>query len=228
MTETEGQPTSARTRFDEQFGGIKGMVDSGLPVIVFVIANATMGLRLAVWSAVGAGVAVLALRLVRREPIQFAISGFLGVAFAAFLANRLGRAEGFFIPGIFTNAAFFTAFAISVLIRRPLVGVVWTYLDSGTSEWRNQPALRRAYTQATLLWTAMYAVKTAVQGLLYLNEQPGWLAVAKITMGYPLFAVVIAASLWLVRRAKRQMAGEAETSPGPAEVDPVKSQPGQG
>lgn len=226
MTGPGGEPTSARTRFDEQFGGIKGMVDSGLPVIVFVVANAMLGLRLAVWAAVGAGVAVLVLRLVRREPVQFAISGFLGVAFAAFLAHRLGRAEGFFIPGIFTNAAFFAAFAISVLIRRPLVGVVWTYLDSGTAEWRDQPALRRAYTQATLLWTAMYALKTAVQGLLYLNQQPGWLAVAKITMGYPLFGVVVAASLWLVRRAKRQMASEAGA--GPAQVDPVQSQPGPG
>lgn len=226
MTGPAGQPTTARTRFDEQLGGIKGMVDSGLPVLVFVIANATLGLRTAVWAAVCAGVAVLVLRLVRREPVQFAISGFLGVAFAAFVAHRLGRAEGFFIPGIFTNAGFFTAFAISVLIRRPLVGVVWTYLDSGTPEWRDQPPLRRAYTQATLLWAAMYAVKTAVQGLLYLNEQPGWLAVTKIAMGYPLFGVVVATTLWLVRRAKRQLANEA--GPAPAKVDPVQSQPGLG
>jgi hypothetical protein len=226
VTQPEGRPTSARTRFDEQLGGIKGMVDSGLPVLVFVLANATLGLRAAVWAAVAAGVAVLLLRLVRREPVQFAVSGFLGVAFAAFLAHRLGRAEGFFIPGIFTNAAFFTAFTVSVLIRRPLVGVVWTYLDSGMAQWRDQPALRRAYTQATLLWVAMYAMKTVVQGLLYLNQQPGWLAVAKIAMGYPLFAVVVAATLWLVRRARRQMSSEA--APVPAETGPVQAQPGTG
>lgn len=226
MTQPEGQPTSARTRFDEQLGGIKGMVDSGLPVLVFVITNATLGLRTAVWAAVAAGVAVLVLRLARREPVQFAISGFLGVALAAFVAHRLGRAEGFFIPGIFTNAGLFTAFAISVLIRRPLIGVVWTYLDSGTPDWRDQPVLRRAYTQATLLWAAMYAVKTAVQGLLYLNEQPGWLAVTKIAMGYPLFGVVVAATFWLVRRAKRQMASEASHTS--AAADPVQSQPGSG
>ena len=60
---------------------------------------------------------MLILRLVRREPVQFAFSGFLGVGLAAYLAHRLGRAEGFFIPGIVFNAVYFTAFAGSVLIR---------------------------------------------------------------------------------------------------------------
>jgi len=202
------------------------MVDSGLPVVVFVIVNATAGLRWAIWAAIAAGAAVLVVRLLRREPVQFAVSGFLGVGFAAFLAHRLGRAEGFFIPGIILNAGYCTAFAVSVLIRWPLVGVVWTYLDSGTRGWRDQPALRRAYTQATLLWTAMYAAKTGVQGLLYLNEQPGWLAVAKLSMGYPLFAVVVAGTLWLVRRAKRRIAGDATFTL--AGTDPGRSSPGVG
>lgn len=226
MTPQASQSTKPRNRFEEQLGGIKGMVDSGLPIVVFVVVNATTGLRWAIWAAVAAAAAVLLVRLVRREPVQFAVSGFIGVAFAAFLAHRLGRAEGFFIPGIVLNAGYFTAFAVSVLIRRPLVGVVWTYLDSGTQDWRHQPALRRAYTQATLLWIAMYAAKTAVQGLLYLNEQPGWLAVAKLAMGYPLFAVVVAGTLWLVRRAKRQMVDEDGTT---SSVAPrVESQPGAG
>ncbi len=200
------------------------MVDSGLPVVVFVIVNATVGLRWAIWAAVAAGVVVLGIRLLRREPLQFAISGFLGVALAAFLAHRLGRAEGFFIPGIVLNAGYFMAFSVSVLIRRPLVGVVWTYLDSGTADWRRQPTLMRAYTQATLLWTAMYAAKTAVQGLLYLNEQPGWLAVAKLAMGYPLFAVVVTATVWLVRRARRRLVLDGDDPS--ADPDPVRPTPG--
>lgn len=224
MTDQDSDSNTARSRFDEQLGGIKGMVDSGLPVVVFVLVNALAGLRWAIWAAVAAGGAVLVLRLVRREPVQFAVSGFLGVAFAAFLAHRLGRAEGFFLPGIVMNTAYFAAFTVSLLIRRPLVGVVWTYLESGTSQWRNQPPLRRAYTRATLLWTAMYAAKAGVQGLLYLNERPGWLAVAKLAMGYPLFAVVVAVTLWLVLRAKRQVASEAGSTP--ADPDPVQSQPG--
>ncbi|MGB9378435.1 MAG: DUF3159 domain-containing protein [Mycobacteriales bacterium] len=226
MTEPAETPKSGRTRFDEQFGGIRGMVDSGLPVVLFVIVNAAAGLRWAIWAAVAAGVAVLILRLARREPVQFAISGFLGVAFAAFLAHRLGRAEGFFIPGIVLNAAYFAAFGVSLLIRRPLVGVVWTYLDNGTADWRSQPPLRRAYAQATVLWTAMFAAKTAVQGFFYLNQEPGWLAVTKLAMGYPLFAIVVAATLWLVRRARRQIV--VATSPVAADPDPVESQPGPG
>ncbi|MDQ6875447.1 MAG: DUF3159 domain-containing protein [Actinomycetota bacterium] len=205
MSESE-RPAS---RFTEQFGGVKGLVDSGLPVVVFVGVNAFAGLHWAIGAAIAAGLVVLAARLVRREPVQFAVSGFLGVAVAAFFAWRLGGARGFFIPGIVLSAGYCVAFAVSLLVRRPLVGVLWTYLDSGDRQWRDNRMLRRAYTQATLIWTAMYAAKVVVQGLLYLHNRPGWLAVAKLAMGYPLFAAVAAATVWLVRRGKAAAAREA-------------------
>lgn len=191
---------AAPSRFVEQLGGVKGMVDSGLPVVVFVAANALAGLRWAIGAALVAGVLIFGVRLGRRERVQFAVSGLLGVGIAAFFAWRLRSASGFFIPGIVLNGAYFLAFAGSLLLRRPLVGLLWTYLGEGHPDWRQRPALRRAYTLATLLWTAMYAAKTAVQGLLLLLDKTGWLAVAKLAMGYPLFGLVAATTVWLVRR----------------------------
>lgn len=207
------EPDAAPTRFVEQLGGVKGLIDSGLPVVVFVIANALAQLKVAIIAALVAGVAVFALRLARRESPQFAVSGLFGVAIAAYFAHRLGRAEGFFIPGIILNAAYFVVFAGSIVIRRPLIGVLWTYFGDGAQGWRQQPVLRRAYTLATLWWALMYGAKTGLQGLLYLQHQPGWLAVAKLSMGYPLFAVNVAATLWLVRRAKRKLAEQAPPEP---------------
>jgi len=220
---------AAPSRFTAQLGGVKGMIDSGLPVVVFVIANALSMLRTAIIAALIAGVAVFVLRLVRRESPQFAVSGLFGVAIAAYFAHRLGRAEGFFIPGIILNAAYFVVFAGSLLIRRPLIGVLWTYFGEADQDWRQQPLLRRAYLLATLWWTLMYAAKTGLQGLLYLQHQPGWLAVAKLTMGYPLFILNVLATLLLVRRAKAKMAAQAP--PGPpdlrtADDDPVHTQTG--
>ncbi len=176
------------------------MVDSGLPVVVFVAVNALLGLRWASGAALATAAVVLGLRLARRERLQFAVSGVLGVGVAVFFAWRLRSAAGFFLPGIAINAAYFLAFAGSLLRRRPLVGLLWTYLSDGRADWRDRPALLRAYTRATWLWTAMYAAKVIVQGLLFLAERTGWLAVAKLAMGYPLFALVAAATVWLVRR----------------------------
>jgi hypothetical protein len=215
---TEPPPTP--TRFVEQFGGIKGLIDSGLPVVVFVLVNALGSLRWAILAALLAGVVVFVLRLARREAVQFAVSGLLGVGIAAYFAHRLGRAEGFFIPGIALNAAYCLAFAVSLVIRRPLIGVIWTYLGDGDPGWRAQPGLRRAYWLATLWWTLMYAAKTGLQGLLYLHHQPGWLAVAKLSMGYPLFAANVAATLWLVRRAKSQVVADPPRAEQPEQRSP--------
>lgn len=208
------EPAPAPNRFVAQFGGVKGLIDSGLPVVVFVVVNALTELRWAIYAALLAGVVVFAVRLVRREPPQFAVSGLIGVGIAAYFAHRLGRAEGFFIPGIALNATYFLVFATSLVIRRPLIGVIWTYLGDGDPGWRSQPRLRRAYTLATLWWSLAYAAKTGLQGLLYLQHQPGWLAVAKLSMGYPLFAVNVAATLWLVRRANRQLAQQQQLTGG--------------
>jgi intracellular septation protein A len=206
------EPIKAQSRFVEQFGGVPGLIDSGLPVVVFVVVNAVQGLNWAIAAALAAGVVVFAFRLARRERVQFAISGLLGVGVAVFFAWRLGRAEGFFIPGIAMNAAYFAAFAISLLVRRPLVGVLWTYLESGDqAAWRAEPRLRQAYVQATFLWGLMYGAKVLVQGVLFVHHEPGWLAVAKLAMGYPLFALVLAATVWLVRRARAQVALDSAT-----------------
>ncbi|MEP6695610.1 MAG: DUF3159 domain-containing protein [Pseudonocardiales bacterium] len=216
------EPDAAPTRFVAQLGGVKGLIDSGLPVVVFVVVNALSQLKAAILAALVAGVAVFLLRLIRRESPQFAVSGLLGVAVAAFFAHRLGRAEGFFIPGIVLNAAYFLIFAGSLVLRRPLIGLLWTYLGEGDKSWRQQAGLRRAYWQATLWWALMYAAKTALQGLLYLHHQPGWLAVAKLSMGYPLFAANVALTVWLVRRAKRST---AELATGSAERPVSGSEP---
>jgi len=203
-------PTS---RFVEQLGGVKGMIDSGVPVVVFVAVNALAGLRWAIGAALAAGLVIFGMRLARRERLQFAVSGLLGVGVAAFFAWRLHSAAGFFLPGIALNAVYFLLFAGSLLVRRPLVGLLWTYLGDGRTDWRTRPGLRRAYTRATLLWAGLYGAKVIVQGALLLDHRTGWLAVAKLAMGYPLFALVAAATVWLVRRA---VAAEPATEPVPS------------
>src|SRR6266516_5973663 len=68
----DGSDTGGRSAplLVESIGGWRGLVDSGLPVVVFVAANTVAGLAAAVWSAIGCGVLLLALRLVRRESVQ--------------------------------------------------------------------------------------------------------------------------------------------------------------
>ena len=89
-----------------------GMLDSGLPVVVFVVVNVVAGLGWAIGAALGAGVLIATIRLVRHRPVTQAISGLIGVGVAAFIAYKLGSARGYFLVGIWTRAA----------LRRGLVG----------------------------------------------------------------------------------------------------------
>ena len=129
----EGQSAAAPVVFDrhlvlEQLGGWRGMVDAALPTIAFIVANSIGGLRTGIWAAVGAALLVFALRLVRRESVQQAVSGLFGVAIAVAIAAASGQARDFYVPGIIRNAALGVVLLGSIAVRRPLVGVIAEFL----------------------------------------------------------------------------------------------------
>jgi Protein of unknown function (DUF3159) len=112
----------------EQLGGWRGMVDATLPTVAFIVANSLWGLRVGIWSALGAAVLVFALRLLRRESVQQAVSGLIGVGIAVAIAAASGQARDFFVIGILRSTAVGVVLLGSILVRRPLVGVVAEFL----------------------------------------------------------------------------------------------------
>lgn len=226
-----------RTAFASSIGGPRGMIDSGLPSVAFVVAYLVAGLTVALWVAVGVGVALCAWRLSRRQSVQQAMSGFFGVAVAAFVAWKLGRAEGFFLPGIVINLVWGVVFLASVVLRRPLVGYVAALLDAGRDGkrdagkrdagkrvidpepggaepqalgwWRSDRDLLRAYSWATLVWVALFWIRVAVQAPYYLQGKTLELGIAKLALGWPLTAVGLAITVLLVRRSRGRSAVRA-------------------
>jgi hypothetical protein len=184
-------------------GGVPGIVASTIPVAVFVVTNILFDLRPALVAALVAGVAVAVWRLIRREALQPAVSGLLGVGVAAYIAHRTGEARGFYLPGLVVSAFLGTAFLVSVLVRRPLAGVIWHAINGDGQGWRRDPRLLRAYTLASLLWTLVFAARLVVQGLLYNADEETWLGIARLGMGYPLVGVALLGTVWAVRRATR-------------------------
>jgi hypothetical protein len=112
----------------EQLGGWRGMVDATLPTIAFIVANSLDGLRTGIWAALGFAVVIFALRLVRRESVQQAFSGLFGVGIAVAIAAATGQARDFYVPGIVRNAGLAVVLLGSVVLRRPLVGVIAEFL----------------------------------------------------------------------------------------------------
>jgi hypothetical protein len=206
----EPQHDSIREQTRQQlltsFGGWSGTVVAAVPPIVFVAVNAWRGLREGIVAAVAAGVIVAIYRLIRRQPVQQAVMGLFSVVVAAAIAGRTGQARGFFLVGIAAAVVYAVIFAISMLVRRPLVGVFWEYLEPSPLEpglrWHQVRILRRAYDLATGAALLMFAARGAVQLRLFQDNRTGWLAATKLIMGFPLYIVVVAFGFWIVRRAR--------------------------
>ena len=112
----------------DSIGGWRGMVDVSLPTIAFVVANGFGGLTVGIWAALSAALLVFALRLVRKESLQQAFSGLIGVAVAVAIARASGEARDFFVVGLIRNAGLGVVLLGSVLVRWPLVGVAAEFL----------------------------------------------------------------------------------------------------
>ncbi len=185
----------------EQLGGISGLIYSTLPVVVFVPANTLWGLTAAIWTALATAAGVLAWRLIRRSPIQPAISGFIGVAVCAFIAHRTGAAKGYFLFGIWASLVYAGVFLASLLVRWPLAGVIWGVLNGHGHSWRSDRRAMRLYDLATVVWVVVFGARYLVQNHFYDTGSTGWLAAARIAMGWPLTAVALLVTVWAVRRA---------------------------
>jgi len=182
----------------EQMGGPAGMVDSGLPVVVFVVVNAISSLGWAVAAALGTGALIAILRMVRHKPVTQAIAGLFGVGIAAFIAYRTGSAKGYFLFGIWSFIVYGSVLLLSILVRRPLIGVLWESLNGRGSRWRSDRKLVRRYDYATAVWVLVFALRFGVQNQLYEAGRVGWLATARLLMGYPLYLLAILATVLIV------------------------------
>lgn len=161
-------------------------------------------LSLAAWIAVGVAAVLTAIRIVRRETLQFALAGFAGVALAAFVADRTGRAEDFFLPGLLLNAAYAGAYLISIAIRWPLIGVIVETIEGHGTAWRRDRERVRLYARASWIWVGMFALRLAVQLPLYLAGAVVALGIAKAAMGLPIFAIAIWLTFLVLRGDARR------------------------
>lgn len=196
------EQNNARAVLD-QMGGISGLIYSSLPVVVFVPVSTTAGLMPAIFAALGVAALVLVWRLVRRESLQPAVSGFMGVGISALIAYLVGASKGYFLLGIWSSLVWAAVFALSVLIRRPIVGYVWGWINDHGRGWREVRRAVLAFDIATLVWVAVFASRFVVQHHLYDSDQTGWLGVARIAMGWPLTGVAAVVTYFAIRFAQR-------------------------
>lgn len=220
-----GKPNTKAHAVLEQMGGVSGLIYSSLPVVAFVPMSQLFGLTPAIRAALGVAAVILVWRLARRETAQPAISGFIGVGVCALIAYVMGESKGYFLLGIWSSLVWAAVFALSVLIRRPVVGYVWGWVNGHDRDWRRVRRAVLAFDIATMVWVLVFASRFVVQQHLYDADQTGWLGVARIAMGWPLTALAALVTYLAIRAAQRAVhahdapAGDTQTEFGVAQPD---------
>jgi hypothetical protein len=180
-------------------GGARGIVESILPGLLFLI---TFTFTHNIWASVAApaviAVAFIVIRLVRREPITSAIAGALGIIISAVIALLTGRPENNFVLGFFINGAILLVMLISLVVRRPLLGLLASLLLSDP-EWRQDRAQVRVAYVATWFWVGLAVIRLGVELPLYFAQNTTGLGTARLITGVPLYAVILWLT-WLVMR----------------------------
>lgn len=200
----------------DQMGGVSGLIYSSLPVVAFVPVSSAFGLLPAIVAALAIAALILVWRLYRKETVQPAISGFIGVGFCALIAYLVGEAKGYFLYGIWMSLLWAAVFALSVLIRRPVVGYAWGWIGGHGQDWRSVRRAVRIFDVATLAWVVVFASRFVVQHHLYDADQTGWLGFARIAMGWPLTAVAALITYLAIKAAQRAIAAaQPDSAPEP-------------
>jgi hypothetical protein len=211
-----GKHTKAHAVLD-QMGGVSGLIYSSLPVVVFVPLSTAFGLVPAIVGALGVAALILVWRLIRRESAQPAISGFIGVGISALIAYIVGESKGYFLLGIWMSLFWAVVFGLSILVRRPVVGYIWGWVNSHDRDWRGLRKAVVAFDLATFVWVLVFTSRFVVQQHLYDADQTSWLGVARIAMGWPLTAVAALVTYLAIRAAQRALHAHDAEEAGKAE-----------
>jgi hypothetical protein len=179
-------------------GGKKGLFDSGIPALVFLIVFNVQNVVIdAAIFALAVSAVITVVRLVRREKLQNAIAGIVGVLICFLLVRSTGNAEDFYLPGLFINAGYGALYLVTNLAGWPIIGVVLGPLLGEDFHWRKVPERKRVYMLAGWLWVGLFVSRLLVQYPLYLSGNVNALGIARLIMGPPLF-IACAWATWLV------------------------------
>jgi hypothetical protein len=184
-------------------GGVRGLIESIVPGLGFLVTyTITQNLVPSVLAPLALAVVFIIIRVVARQPVTTAVAGALGIGISAALALLTGNANDNFVPGFFINGGVLLVMIVSLVARRPFVGVIVGLL-LGDDDWRRNAAKMRVAAVATVLWATLSALRLAVQVPLYLAESTEALAATKLVMGVPLYAMLLWVTWLLVRTAWR-------------------------
>lgn len=167
----------------EAFGGVRGMVETVLPGLLFVtIYTINKDLHTSALAALAVSLVLVVVRLVRRDTVKHAFSGVFGVAFGVVFAMMTGNAKDFYLPGMVYTLGLALAYIVTTLAGVPLIGLILGPVFKENLSWRTRnPGRKKAYAKASWAWGLILLAKCAILFPLYWwadTTQLGWVLIS--------------------------------------------------
>lgn len=185
----------------DHVGGASGLAQSAVPSLAFVSTHAVAGIGTSIAVAIAAAAVFLVVRLLRGQTVRPALGGIVGVVVSSAIAYRTGDARDFFLPDIWGYAIAAVVTALSIVLRRPLAGVLWSALNGASMGWRRNRRAMVGYSVATSVAALAFTARAVAQMWFYEHDQPGTMVAMRLALNYPLWAIVALAWAWSIRRA---------------------------
>lgn len=167
----------------EAFGGLRGMVETVLPGLLFVtIFTINKNLYASAIAALAISVVLVAVRLIRRDTVKHAFSGVFGVAFGVVFAMMTGNAKDFYLPGMIYTLGLAVAYIVTTVAGVPLIGLILGPVFKENLSWRTRnPGRKKAYAKSSWAWGLILLAKCAILFPLYWwadTQSLGWILIS--------------------------------------------------
>jgi hypothetical protein len=180
------------------------LLDSFLPLLVFLIANPLVGLNIALWGALAVAALFAIYRIIRKESLVYSLGGLGGVLLAAVFVNLSGSESGFFLPGLISGGITVVLCVVTVAFNRPIVAWTSFIARRWPLDWYWHPQVLPAYNEVTIAWAVAFSARLALEYWLFQEDAVNALGAARVVLGWPFTVILLVASylygLWRLDR----------------------------
>ena len=193
--------------FRSVFSGSNSLLDSLLPPLLFLIINAGFGFQPALWASLGIGAIITGLRLLRRQNIAFALGGLGAALLAIGLRYLLNSSQAYFLPTLINDSLIMLALLVSTIINRPAVAFTSAFTRRWPLDWYWHAQVRPAYSEVTAIWVVFYALKIAIEFVLFRQGNVYRLAIFNFIGGWPALILLLIVSYLYGQKRLRNLKG---------------------
>ncbi|UDY22361.1 DUF3159 domain-containing protein [Nocardioides sp. Kera G14] len=207
-----------RRRIAASLGGRRGMVEAGVPSVIFtVLWLVTKDLTVSLVAAGAVAVVALVVRLVQRSTTSYVMNAIFGIAigwvFVRVAAHGGGdateQALAYFLPGILWTGVYTLVVGLACLAGWPIVGFMVGLATGDPNGWHEDRQIVRLCQRITWVFLAPGAIGVLGQGPVWVLGHTGAIdgdtavsiiATLRLGLGTALRIAAAATIIWLLAR----------------------------